>query len=158
MQIRNCTTADVATIRDFVRKTPPLDLHSAFTYWTMFEYFRDLCFVAEVKSREQPMGFITGLVSTIKPNTCYLWQLGVAPKFRFTSCASTLIGHLIHAAKTKGCSALQFSIEPSNKLSLNTAKRFAQRRNLSLHIVGNVEIYDSVETKRTYEILYEIRI
>ncbi len=158
MQIRNCTTADVATIRNFVSKTPPLDLHSAFTYWIMFEYFRDLCFVAEVKPVEQLMGFITGLVSTSRRNTCYLWQLGVVPTFRMTSCASILIEHLVHAAKTRRCDALQFSIEPSNKLSLNTARRFAQRRNLPLSIVGDVEIYDSVENKRAYEILYEIKI
>ena len=153
MRIRNCNRSDVAAMRSFIQNLSPLDLHSAFTYWTIFEYFGDLCFLAEMETTGQILGIVTGIVSSVKRDTCYLWQLGVNPTFRRTSCAYQLIECLVDAARRKGCNALQFSIEPSNKLSFNTANRFAERRGLSLSVVGKVEFYDPAYKKNTHETL-----
>ena len=45
MIIRKCTVEDVDILRRFVDECKPLELHTPFTYWTLFNYFSNLCFL-----------------------------------------------------------------------------------------------------------------
>jgi L-2,4-diaminobutyric acid acetyltransferase len=156
MKIRNCKVSDVGNIRSLVNSMPPLDLHSEFSYWVLIQYFPDLCFVIEEDEDSNIVGFISGVIGSVDSSICYLWQLGVLPKYRRTAYASKLIESLVASAKKLRCRGIQFSISPNNRLSFNTAKRFAERNGLLINEIGEVRFEDPISKSTTYELLYEL--
>jgi len=156
MDIRNCRETDVDEIRKFVKHSKPLDLHTAFTYWTLFKYFGDTCFVLEKKGRI--IGFISGLLSSNQPNTLYLWQIGIDPDYRGNRYAEILLKRVVEAARAKDCKGLQITIAPENRSSYRLFSRFALEQGLAMDKTGAIDIFDSLTKEKTIENLYEIRI
>jgi L-2,4-diaminobutyric acid acetyltransferase len=156
MDIRNCRETDVDEIRKFVKHSKPLDLHTVFTYWTLFKYFGDTCFVLEKEGRI--IGFISGLLCSNQPDTLYLWQIGIDPDYRGNRYAEILIKRVVAAARAKGCKGLQITIAPENRSSYRLFSRFALEQKLTMDKAGAVDIFDSLTKKKTFENLYEIRI
>ena len=76
MIIRNCTVEDVDRVRRFVDACKPLELHTSFTYWAIFNYFSNLCFL--MIEDEKLIGFISGIRSSLDKDAVYLWQIGVS--------------------------------------------------------------------------------
>ncbi len=155
MQIRSCSIDDVAAVRAFVKANPPLDLHSAFTYWVLFSYQNDLCFLMEDEAG-RIIGFVSGVTSSRDPGACYLWQLAVDAAHRRSAVAHRLTAEFHDAACRLGCRRIQFSIDPANAPSLNAAHRFAAKRGLDMKKVSVVSIHDSIDFIDVHEDVYEI--
>ena len=156
MDIRNCREADVDEIRKFVKCSKPLDLHTAFTYWTLFKYFGDTCFVLEKEGRI--IGFISGLLSSSQHGILYLWQIGIDPDDRGNRYAEILLKRMVEAARAKDCNGLQVTIAPENRSSYRLFSRFALEQGLAMDKTGAVDIMDSLKNEKIFEDLYVIRI
>lgn len=156
MDIRNCRETDVDKIRKFVKRSKPLDLHTVFTYWTLFKYFGDTCFVLEKEGRI--IGFISSLLSSNQPDTLYLWQIGIDPDYRGNRYAEILLKRVVEAARAKDCKGLQVTIAHENRSSYRLFSRFALEQGLTMDKTGAVDIFDSLTKEKTVEDLYEIRI
>lgn len=156
MDIRNCREEDVDEIRKFVKRSKPLDLHTVFTYWNLFKYFGDTCFVLEKEGRI--IGFVSGIVSSSQPGKFYLWQIGIDRDYRGKRYAEILLKRVVETAKSKKCHGIQVTIAPENRSSYRLFSRFALEQGLPMGKTGTVDIFDSVTKRKTFEDLYEIRI
>lgn len=155
MRIRPCTAEDVDAVRTFVRANPPLDLHSAFSYWVLFSYQNDLCFVME-DDDGRLVGFVSGVTSAHDRGICYLWQLAVDSALRRSAIAHQLTAEFHAAARRLGCTRIQFSIDPANVPSLSAAQRFAAKYGFAMKKVSAVSFRDSIDGVDVHEDVYEI--
>ncbi len=159
-QIRKCTPDDVDKVRSLVSNIPPLDLHSAFTYWVLFYYFDHLCYLVECKKDQtiQCCGFISGIIPSGRNEICYLWQLGVHKEYRNKRLEQLLINAFVSSALCLGAKKLQFSIDPQNFASLNTAIRNAFRSGNEIKKIDTICFKDSLIEKDTFEDIYQIEL
>ncbi|HOM95848.1 MAG: GNAT family N-acetyltransferase [Candidatus Methanofastidiosa archaeon] len=156
MITRNCTIKDVDRIRKFVNECKPLELHTPFTYWTLFNYFSNLCFLIE--EDEKTIGFISGIKSSIDKDVVYLWQIGVSEHHRGKNYASLLIDYFVESVALLNCSKIHVSISPKNMSSYNAFFKYAKGKSYSFTEIGEVKYHDQVSNKDEYEILYQIRL
>lgn len=156
MIIRKCMVEDVDILRRFVAECKPLELHTPFTYWTLFNYFSNLCFL--MVDEEKVIGFISGVRSSLDNEIVYLWQIGVSKDHRGKNCASLLLDHFIKAVIDLDCSKIQVSISPENQSSYNAFVRYAKENSYSFEKIGEVKYYDQLSDKNEFEILYQIEI
>ena len=156
MIIRNCTVEDVEGVRKFVDVCKPLELHTPFTYWTLFNYFSNLCFL--MIEGEELIGFISGIRSSLDKDVVYLWQIGVSKEQRGKNYALLLIGHFIKAVIGLDCNKIQVSISPENQASYNTFVKYAKEHSYTFAKIGEVKYNDQLSDKKEYEILYELQI
>lgn len=155
-RIRNCEQADVVQVRQLVAEMPPLDVHSAFTYWTLFTYSRDLCYLAISYPDGIPRGFVSGVISSSDRTIGYLWQLGVHKSERDRSLSRVLVHTFIASARQLGIKRLQLSIDPANIRSRNLFKRMVYRLQVPLVPISEINFIDTLDGRRTHEILYEV--
>ena len=156
MIIRNCTVEDVDRVRRFVDLCKPLELHTPFTYWTIFNYFSNLCFL--MMEDGELIGFISGIRSSLDKDVVYLWQIGISKYYRGKNYASLLIDHLIKGAIFLDCNKIQVSISPENQSSYNTFLKYAKEHSYTFAKIGEVKYNDQLSDKKEYEILYQIEI
>lgn len=156
MIIRKCTVKDVDSVRRFVDKCKPLELHTPFTYWTLFNYFSNLCFLME--EEERILGFISGVRSSLDKDIVYLWQVGVSKEYRGKNYASLLIDHFVKAVIDIDCNKIQVSISPENESSYNAFAKYTKEHSYTFSKIGEVRYNDQLSDKKEYEILYELQI
>ncbi|MEN6379478.1 MAG: GNAT family N-acetyltransferase [Methanofastidiosum sp.] len=156
MIIRNCTVEDVENVRKFVNACKPLELHTPFTYWTLFNYFSNLCFL--MIEGEELIGFISGIRSSLDKDVVYLWQIGISKEQRGKNYALLLIDHFIKAVIDMDCNKIQVSISPENQASYNTFVKYAKKNSYTFAKIGEVKYNDQLSDKKEYEILYELQI
>ncbi|NPV50267.1 MAG: GNAT family N-acetyltransferase [Candidatus Methanofastidiosum sp.] len=156
MIIRNCTVEDVDRVRRFVSDCKPLELHTSFTYWTLFNYFSDLCFLME--EDEKVIGFISGIKSSIETGVAYLWQVGIAKDQRGKNYAYVLIDHFSKAAISLDCNKIQVSISPENQVSYNAFLKYSEENSYPFVKIGEVKYHDKLGDKHEFEILFQIEL
>ena len=156
MIIRNCNEEDVDKIRRFVRECEPLELHTPFTYWTLFNYFSNLCFL--IAEDDMVIGFVSGIRSSLDQNVVYLWQIGVSKNSRGKNYASVLIDAFTKAVRAIECNKIQVSISPENKTSYNVFLKYVKEHSYSISKISEIKYHDQLSDKKEFEILYEIEI
>lgn len=156
MDIRTCKETDIATVRHFVSLCKPLGVHTGYTYWMLFRFFGESCFVMEENGKA--VGYISGMKSDTFPYVFFVWQIGVAQECRGKGYSYLLLEKAATAAKQLGCTALQFTIEPDNEASLGAFRGFAQKKNLKIHALETIHYPHSVRETIEEETIYEIAI
>ncbi len=156
MTIRNCTPADIDQVRQLVNICKPLGLHRKGTYWVLFTYFNDSCFVLE--KDKKIVGFISGLKSTSQKGVFHIWQIGVLQLHRGQGHAYRLLTKILARAKELKCDKIQFTIEVDNDKSLGLFTKFAQKNHLSIKKLYHISYYDSLSGERENEDAYEYTI
>ncbi len=156
MEIRTCKEDDIAKVRHFVSLCKPLGVHTGYTYWMLFRFFGESCFLMEENGKF--IGYVSGMKSNTFPHVFFLWQIGVAQERRGKSYAYHLLEKVVEAAKGLGCTAIQFTIEPDNEASLGAFSGFAQKHNLKIHAQGKIHYPHSVKETIEEETIYQIDI
>jgi len=156
MIIRNCSEEDVDKIRIFVSECKPLDLHTSITYWTLFKYFPNLCYV--MLENDKVIGFVSGLRSSLEKDVVYLWQIGINKEHRGKSYASTLIEYFIKSAINLNCNKIQFTIAPENESSYNAFLKYSKEHSYPISKMGEAKYYDSLTDNNYFEIMYQITV
>lgn len=156
MQIRNCKQDDIQKVRHFVSLCKPLGVHTGYTYWMLFHYFGESCYLMEENG--VPIGYVSGMKSNTFKDVFFLWQIGVAQEFRGKGYSYLLLEKVVEAAKKLGCKTMQFSIEPDNEASFKTFSGFAKKNNLKMATLGEIKYPHSIRETMEQETLYEITI
>ena len=156
MIIRNCTVGDVDRVRRFVDTCKPLDLHTPFTYWALFNYSSNLCFIIE--ENEDVIGFVSGIRSSVEKDIVYLWQIGVSKDQRGKNYSSVLIENFIGSVSSLNCNKIQVSIDLNNEASYNTFLKYTKEHSYNFKKVGEVKYRDTLTDKNEYEIMYQIEM
>lgn len=153
--IRNARDDEASAIQALARQCPPLDVHTAFSYWVVTRYQQGLCLVAE--QDDSLVGFLTA-TGTTDTNLLYVWQIGVNQAHRGTGLAERLLDRLVAQATALGFRSMQVSIADNNAASLAVFSRLAARRESELTEVGHLRVTDSSYPFSDDEPIYELSL
>lgn len=154
IQVLAMSERDGADIWELVRQSGKLDLNSAYCYMMMGMYFDDTCAVAKLNGKA--VGFVIGFRPPKKPDTWFVWQVGVAPEVRGRGIAGKLFEHVLNRPQNRDVRYIEATVTPSNKPSSSLFLGFARNRSLPYHITEgfNEDLFpESVHEK---ELLYRI--
>lgn len=121
--------SDGADMWALVKKTGVLDLNSAYSYLMLGEYFSDTCVVAERKDRI--VGFVSGFIPQDRPDTVFVWQVGVADSERGRGLGKHLLRHLLGSEACSEVRYLESTITPSNTASTRLFRAIARELHTS---------------------------
>jgi L-2,4-diaminobutyric acid acetyltransferase len=155
--IRIANANDAQSVQAFVATCPPLDAHTAFTYWVLGNYQRHLFLIAENGSNNI-VGFVTAIVSDSEPDLAYLWQIGVAERLRGSGLSLQLLDAVAEQLLRAGRTELDVSIAQDNKASNKLFRTFATSRGTELSETGSLDVADSMSATRDMEVIYRIRL
>lgn len=155
LDIRTCTPDDLQRVSRFVATCPPLEAHTGFTYWVTFNFWGETCFLAT--DGDEVAGYASGVGTGSSPDLIYIWQVGVAERYRGNGLSQLLISKVVETARRKGFRRANVSIAPDNTASLATFRRVATALGGELEKAGEVA-FDDPEGHRVEEVLYSFEI
>lgn len=114
-ELRHPKIPDGLAIWRLVGEAGTLDLNSTYAYLMVCRDFSDTCIVAEQNGRIR--GFVTGYRPPPKPDTVFVWQVGVASAARGQGLASRVLDALLRSDACSGVRFLETNVTPSNRAS-----------------------------------------
>ncbi len=123
--LREPTPADGRAVHQLVVDTGVLDVNSVYAYCALFRHFPDTCVVATGAS-ESPAstdGFVTGHRIVARPDTLFVWQVGVAEAARGQGLATRMLTHLVQST---GVDFIETTVTPDNTASRTLFRRLAE--------------------------------
>lgn len=112
---RKPTKADGAAIYALVRDTGVLDVNSPYSYLMLGEYFADTCVVAE--KSDGIVGFVSGFIPPERPETLFVWQVGVADSEQGRGLGKRLLRRLLARKVCRNVRYIETTVTPSNTAS-----------------------------------------
>ncbi len=116
---------DGRDIWKLVVESGALDENSPYCYLLLCRDFFETCLVARVG--EELAAFVAAYKPPARPDTLFVWQIGVAGPFRKRGLGSQLLDRLIRLPACQACSTLEATVTPSNQASRWMFERFASR-------------------------------
>lgn len=135
--VRNPTPRDAKEILNLVRESGTLDENSCYAYLLLCDHFRDTCLVAETE--DKIAGFVAAYRPPTRPQSVFVWQIGVALSSRKHGLAKYLLRHLLALPATEGVRFLEATVTPPNVPSQRLFKSFADEVHAPLEIVTGFE-------------------
>jgi L-2,4-diaminobutyric acid acetyltransferase len=114
-----------------------LDHNSTYAYLMVCRDFADTCIVAETDGRLQ--GFVTAYRPPTRPETIFVWQIGVAPEARGRRLAVRILDQLLLSPACDEVSFLETNVTPSNQSSRKMFHEFARRLEASVAESGGFD-------------------
>jgi L-2,4-diaminobutyric acid acetyltransferase len=102
-----------------------LDLNSTYAYLMVCRDFADTCIVAERAGRIE--GFVIGYRPPQRPDTVFVWQIGVAPEARRRRLGSLVLDRLLQSEACSTARFLETNVTPSNRASRALFEGLARR-------------------------------
>ncbi len=115
IHFRNPTVRDGAAVWRLIRDAGTLELNTAYAYLLLCSDFADTGIVAERNG--VLLGFVGGYLVPSRPDTVFVWQIGVSADARGEGVASRLLDHLVLADGCRDVHFLETTVTPSNKPS-----------------------------------------
>jgi L-2,4-diaminobutyric acid acetyltransferase len=113
MKIRRPCAEDGARIWRLVESSGVLDCNSAYVYLLLCTHFADTCAVAEDDGKL--LGFVTGYRLPDKPDTWFVWQVGVGSAARGRGLGKRLLRAVL--TRHDDIRAIEATVSPSNRAS-----------------------------------------
>lgn len=102
-----------------------LDVNSVYAYLLIGEHYSHTSVVAEVGDRLG--GFISAYIPPAKPDTVFVWQVGVAEAGRGKGLATRMLLEILKRPACKNVHYLDTTIGPSNEASMALFRGLARR-------------------------------
>lgn len=112
---RTPTAIDGGGMWKVVKESGVLDLNSAYLYLLLAKDFAQTCVVAE--SGGEIVGFVTGYRPPERPDSIFLWQVGVDASMRGKGMGKRLLKAFLASPGARGATMLETTISPSNTAS-----------------------------------------
>lgn len=129
---RNPTVSDGAGMWTLVKETGALDPNSAYMYLLLAKDFSDTCIVAEKDGKI--IGFVSGYRPPARPDSVFLWQVGVHPSMHGQGLGKRLVAAFLNSRGAKDATLLEATIAPSNRASQSLFKAIARDIDADLRI------------------------
>jgi len=123
--------SDGKSIHQLVRDSKTLDINSAYLYFLLADHFHDTCVVAERNG--QIVGFVSAYRLPSRPQTLFIWQIGVAISTRGQGVASRMLQELEKRPFFEDVDEIQLTISPSNQASQALFHKWARRLDTTLN-------------------------
>lgn len=129
---RQPKVSDGAALWRLVRQIDVLDDNSCYAYLLLCKDFAATCLVAELQG--ELAGFVTGYVPPGRPESLFVWQVGVAPAARRRGIALRLLLELMRGEAGGRAQFLEATIAPSNTASRRLFQAAADAWGVPLHV------------------------
>ena len=130
-----------------------LDQNSPYKYMMMADFFTDTCIVA--KQDEELVGFVTAFIQPERPDTLFIWQVGVDPSQRGKGLASKMIAELVQW-NADNVNYLEATVTPSNEALRALFKKLGRESKteciISDHFSASLFPDDSHEKEQLFRI------
>lgn len=123
--MRRPAPEDAREVWSLVRESDALDDNSPYAYLLLCSDFADCSLVAERGG--EIAGFIVGYRPPRKPQTLFVWQIGVAPALRGCGVGTQMLAALMQRGLSEGARYLEATVTPSNGASRALFKGFARK-------------------------------
>ncbi|MFW5926820.1 MAG: diaminobutyrate acetyltransferase [Wenzhouxiangella sp.] len=127
---RKARPEDGAKMYELVREMGGLELNTAYFYVLFCIDFADTCVVAEVDG--EMAGFVLGHRPPKRPDTVFVWQVGVAPWMRKQGLARRLLEAFLE--QNPDARWLEASVTPSNKPSRKLFRSVARDHGVGCNV------------------------
>lgn len=128
VQFREPTADDGKEMFRIVKESEVLDVNSSYSYLMWSKYFNKTSIVASCE--DEVIGFVSGFLFPDSPDTLFVWQVAVDPKFRGHGLATKLIDQLIQQLdKIDEVNYLEATVTPSNIPSSKLFQGLAKKNN-----------------------------
>ena len=134
MRIRNVQLSDLADLDAISEETEFLGSEYRYIHWALARYFGETSFAVEDSNRV--VGFIF-CVPTARADTLFVWELAVSKRYDGKLRGRDLFERAIQFAIDRGFERVEFSIDPSNRITINTIGRALSRRGLVMVKIGS---------------------
>ncbi len=118
--------ADGPHLWRLARDSQVLDLNSSYAYLLWCRDFAGTSVVAKVDGNV--VGFVTGYLRPVTPDTVMVWQVAVEAGHRRRNLGSRMLHTLIDRLRPQGVRWLQATISPSNEASIRLFSALARDR------------------------------
>lgn len=125
VHFREPSKHDGADIAQMVRDTGVLDVNSVYVYLLIGEHFSRTSVFAEID--EQCAGFISAYCPPDKPDTVFVWQVGVADAGRGRGIATRMLLEILRRPACAHVRYLDTTISPDNEPSMALFRSLARR-------------------------------
>ena len=129
--LRTPTAEDAVAVYDLVRRCGALEPNTAYAYLLLCTDFAGTCIVAELQGRV--IGCVLGYRPPDRPDTVFVWQVGVDVEARGQGLASRLVNALVDTDACSGVRWLEATVAPSNAASMRLFRGVARRRNVECY-------------------------
>jgi L-2,4-diaminobutyric acid acetyltransferase len=154
--IRNVGPQDVGVLRTLAKASPPLGVHTAYSYWKVAYLHRRHSYIAETREGKA-IGFITCETTSDRPDLAFIWQIGVLPEFRRQGVALKLLDTACRNAEKDGIRRFEVTIDPSNAESNGLFQSYCARAGLGISKTDEIVIDDPLSGVREHEVLLEMK-
>lgn len=157
LAVRPATVQDGYPVWKLVGDSGVLDVNSVYCYLLLFEQFRETCLVAERNG--SVVGFVAAFKPPGRPDTVFVWQIGVDASVRGRGLGKLLLERLLVRPACRDIVWLETTVTPSNRPSRALFQGLAQRHGVHCKITvgfdrslfGNEETGDH-ESEELYRI------
>lgn len=129
---RKPTKADGAAVWRLVQDVGVLDTNSSYLYLLLCHEFSDTCILAH--QGDHLVGMVVGLVLPKKPDTYFLWQVGVLDVARGKGLAGAMTQRILKRTELKHVRFLETTVTPSNAASRRFFEKMAANMDTQLII------------------------
>lgn len=113
--LRTPSLDDAVGIHRIVRDSGTLDANSVYCYLLLCRDFCDSCLVAVRDS--EAVGFVSAYLPPRRPETLFVWQIGVHSSMRRTGLARAMLRSLLILPACRQVNTLEATVTPSNHAS-----------------------------------------
>lgn len=146
---RGCTEADADLILNLARACPPLDVHTAYTYWVVCHLYGGTSSI--LMDDQEAVGYIMGVP---KDRTLFIWQLGVLPRYRGQGLTALLFNALLSSSASR-FDEIELTIAPDNNASFGALASWSRANGLRIEELGIIAVPEHHEPG---EILYRLQL
>jgi L-2,4-diaminobutyric acid acetyltransferase len=125
LRFREPAVEDGAAMWQVAKATGGLDMNSSYAYLMVGAYFADTSVVADDDG--QIVGFISGFTVQARPDTLFVWQVGVHPDHHGRGIATRMLKALLDRPSASGKRYIETTVTPSNEASLALFNGIARR-------------------------------
>jgi len=145
---------DGAKILGLVRESGVLEPNSCYAYVLLCSHFAQTCVVADREGSLQ--GFIAGYIVPGRPDTVFVWQIGVAESARRTGLGKRMLVELVRRPACKAVRFLETTVTPSNEASQGLFRSFARKIEAACHEEPGFTTADFGDEAHEDEMLFRI--
>ena len=128
---------DPGVLLRLARACPPLDVHTAYTYWVVSHLFASTSFLLVDEASGRVAGYATGVPSG---ETMFCWQVGVLPEYRGWGGSRLLFGAVADRAIEMGMMRIETTVGGHNEASKAAIAGFVRERGLTATAVRGIEV------------------
>lgn len=152
--IRQPERGDAAAMLALVEESGVLEPNTCYAYLLVCTHFADTSIAAV--NGDELRGFIAGYLIPERPDTVFVWQIGVAAAARGAGLGKRMLLELVRSPGCENVRFLETTVTPSNEPSQGLFRSFAREVDAPCNEGPGFEVEDFGESGHESETLFRI--